>query len=86
MITAMKTANIAEFKDGLAKFIAAVEGGEEIEIRRRNLPVARLVPIRRNAGNETVLGCGRGTARVLADLTEPLIAKGDWEMLDGGSE
>jgi len=78
---AMKTANIAELKDSLAKFIADVEAGEEIEIRRRNLPVARLVPIPPRRKNETVLGRGRGSARILSDLTEPLIPDDDWEML-----
>lgn len=79
---AMKTANIAELKDSLTKFIAEVEAGEEVEIRRRNLPVARLVPIPPRKKNETVLGRGRGSARIVGDLTEPLMPADDWEMLE----
>jgi prevent-host-death family protein len=81
IIMAMKTANIAELKDSLAKFIAEVEAGEEVEIRRRNLPVARLVPISARKRNETVLGCGRGSVRILGELTEPMIPEGDWETI-----
>jgi len=81
-IMAMKVANIAEFKNSLSRFIADVERGEEVEIRRRNLPVARVVPIPSSAGNETKLGRGSGTARIRGDLTEPMIPATDWEMLE----
>lgn len=78
----MKKANIAELKNDLSRIIAVVEGGEEVEIRRRNVPVARLVPIRTAHSNQTRLGIGRGTATVLGDLTEPMIPEEDWGMLD----
>jgi prevent-host-death family protein len=81
-IMAMKTANIAEFKNSLSQFMADVERGEEIEIRRRNLPIARVVPVPASGRNETKLGVGRGTVQIRGDLTEPLIAETDWEMLD----
>jgi len=81
---AMKMANIAEFKNNLSRFIAAVEAGEEVEIRRRNLPIARVVPVRTAKGNRTQLGCGKGTVKILGDLTEPLIPEDDWEMLEDG--
>jgi len=77
---AMKKANIAELKNDLSGIIAAVEAGEEVEICRRNVPVARLVPIEDPGPNQTRLGCGRGSAQVLGDLTEPLIPESDWEM------
>lgn len=77
----MKMANIAEFKNHFSRFIAAVEQGEEVEIRKRNLPIARVVPVRTAKPNRTKLGCGRGTVKVLGDLTEPLIPESDWEML-----
>lgn len=76
-------ANIAEFKNKLGRFIAAVEQGEEVEIRRRNLPIARVVPVKAAKPNRTKLGCGRGTAKVVGDLTEPLMPEDDWEMLAG---
>jgi prevent-host-death family protein len=80
-IMAMKVANVAELKDSLSRFLAAVEQGEEVEVRRHNVPIARLVPITGGRPNRTVLGCGAGSARALGDLTEPLIPEEDWEML-----
>jgi len=40
----METATIREVQHNLASFVRKVEHGEEIEIRRRNRVVARLVP------------------------------------------
>ncbi|MBW2251903.1 MAG: type II toxin-antitoxin system prevent-host-death family antitoxin [Deltaproteobacteria bacterium] len=40
----MKTANIGDLKDNLSKFINRVEQGEVIEICKRNIPIALLVP------------------------------------------
>ena len=77
----MKIANIAEFKNHLSSYLAAVEEGEEVEVRKRNVPVARVVPVSRNRGNRTVLGCGRGTVVTKGDLTQPMIPENDWEML-----
>ena len=77
----MKIANIAEFKNRLSSYLSAVEAGEEIEIRKRNIPVARVVPITHQRKNHTVLGCGKGSAVTTGDLTEPLIPESDWKML-----
>jgi prevent-host-death family protein len=81
---AMKMANIAEFKNNLSQFIAAVENGEEVEIRRRNLPIARVIPVTTRRANRTKLGCGRGTVKIVGNLTEPLIPEADWEMHEDG--
>lgn len=81
----MKVTNIAELKQNLSRYISAVERGEEIEVRRRNVPIARVVPISGAQRNRTVLGCGRGSATIHGDMTEPLIPEGDWEMLGGSS-
>ena len=78
---AMKVANIAEFKNHLSEYLAAVADGEEVEIRKRNTPLARVVPIRTPGRNRTVLGRGAGTVVVRGDLTEPMIPPEDWEML-----
>ena len=75
----MKIADIAEFKHRLSEYLAAVANGEEVEIRKRNVPLARVVPVPRPARNRTVLGCGRGSVVVRASLVEPLIPLGDWE-------
>ncbi len=78
---AMKIANIAEFKNHLSAYLAAVANGEEIEVRKRNTPFVRVVPIRAWARNRTVLGCGTGTVVVKSDLIDPMIPPDDWNML-----
>jgi prevent-host-death family protein len=40
----MRSVNVAELKDQLSKYLAFAKGGEEIVIRDRSLPVAKLVP------------------------------------------
>ena len=83
---AMKVANIVELKNNLSKLLAYVVQGEEIEIRKRNIAIARIVPARRAAKNRTKLGCGLGTATILGDLTDPLIPEDDWQMLRSGHD
>lgn len=41
----MRTVNIADLKNGLSKYLRAVRGGEEILIKDRNTPVAKIVPL-----------------------------------------
>jgi antitoxin (DNA-binding transcriptional repressor) of toxin-antitoxin stability system len=77
----MKTANIGELKDNLSKIMGLVERGEKVEIRKRNIPIALLIPV--GIGkivNRTKLGCGLGTVQTLGDLTEPLIPEERWDM------
>lgn len=40
----MRTVNVAKLKDHLSKYLAFAKSGEEVVIRDRNLPVAKLVP------------------------------------------
>jgi len=40
----MRSVNVAELKNRLSKYLRFAKGGEEVAIRDRNLPVARLVP------------------------------------------
>ena len=47
----MKTVNIAELKNRLSTYVKFARNGEEVVIRDRNLPVAKLVPF--EAGNAT---------------------------------
>ncbi|MFA6294212.1 MAG: type II toxin-antitoxin system prevent-host-death family antitoxin [Victivallales bacterium] len=77
----MKTANIADFKANLSSFISLVEKGEEIEICKHNIPVARVLPLSRRIVNKTKLGCGMKTVKIMSDLTEPAISESAWEML-----
>ena len=78
----MKIANIAEFKNKLSEYLAMVDQGEEIEVRKYNIPIARVIPVHRVDKNKTKLGCGRDTVKINEDLTEPLISSGSWEMLN----
>jgi prevent-host-death family protein len=47
----MKTVNIAELKNRLSTYVRFAKNGEEVVIRDRNLPVAKLVPF--EAGDAT---------------------------------
>lgn len=70
----MVTANIADLKNHLSHFLdLVVVKGEEVEIRKRNLPLARIVPITPGRVNRTVLGCDVGSAVAQDDLTEPVL-------------
>ncbi len=40
----MKSVNVAELKNQLSKYLKQVRAGEEIVVRDRNLPIAKLVP------------------------------------------
>jgi prevent-host-death family protein len=45
------TVNIAELKDRLSSFLHRVRAGEEIVIRDRNLPIAKIVPLHGEDGD-----------------------------------
>jgi prevent-host-death family protein len=45
----MRSVNVTELREHLAKLVDAVESGEEIVILRRDRGVARLVPMERAA-------------------------------------
>lgn len=40
----MRSVNVAKLKDQLSKYLKFAKGGEEVLIRDRKLPVAKLVP------------------------------------------
>jgi len=40
----MRSVNVAELKNQLSKYLRFARGGEEIVIRDRSLPIAKLVP------------------------------------------
>ncbi len=77
----MKIANVAEFGNHLSEYLEAVANGEEVEARKRNMPLARVVPVRQPGRNRTALGCGKGSVVVKSNLTAPMIPDTDWEML-----
>jgi len=51
----MRSVNIAELKNRLSKYLTFAKAGEEIVIRDRSLPVAKLVPFSSTAGSEEEL-------------------------------
>ena len=48
----MRTVNIGQLKDQLSGYLQYVKNGEEIVIRDRNVPVARILPFRHGSGWE----------------------------------
>jgi prevent-host-death family protein len=76
--------NIAEFKDRLSEFLEMVEKGGEVIVCRRNVPLAKIEPIRHATPAKpktSVLGCMKGTLAIHGDLSESCIPETDWEML-----
>jgi antitoxin (DNA-binding transcriptional repressor) of toxin-antitoxin stability system len=51
----MKTVNIADLKNRLSRHLRDVRAGQEILIRDRQAPVARIVPITRDASDDEEL-------------------------------
>lgn len=47
----MRTVNVAKLKDQLSKYLTFAKSGEEVVIRDRNLPVAKLVPFLAEGAN-----------------------------------
>ena len=70
----MISVNVDELRKHLSRCISAVEGGEEIEIRKGQMVVARIIPIEHSRANRTKLDCGADTVKVLGDLAEPVIS------------
>jgi antitoxin (DNA-binding transcriptional repressor) of toxin-antitoxin stability system len=79
----MTTANVAELKSHFSRYLNLVENGESVQICKRNVAVAQIVPLAAKKKNKTRLDCGQGTVVVHGDLTEPAIDSTDWNMLRG---
>ena len=60
----MKSVNIAELKNRLSVYINDVKAGEEILVRDRNQPVARIVPLVRSRGRGIAGRCFAGKLRL----------------------
>jgi antitoxin (DNA-binding transcriptional repressor) of toxin-antitoxin stability system len=48
----MKTVKIGELKNQLSSYLQYVRSGEEIIVRDRDVPIARILPIQTNSTNE----------------------------------
>ena len=73
--------SIANFKSHLSEILNRVEQGERCIVLKQNRPIAAVTPIKKKRKNQTKIGCAKGTAQTLGDLTEPLIPIEYWEML-----
>lgn len=78
----MKMINIAEFKVHCSKYLAAVEGGEEVVIARRNVPIARVMPSGSGARRaRSRFGSMAGTVKIAGDIVSPAIDHSEWDTL-----
>jgi prevent-host-death family protein len=57
---AIRSVNIAELKNNLSACLARVRRGEEVLVRDRDVPIARIVPLRgaRTAEEEALVAAG----------------------------
>ena len=61
----MRSVNVAELKNSLSKYLTFAKAGEEVVIRDRNLPVAKLVPFSaEDATSQELLLVGAGKMRL----------------------
>jgi len=64
----MRSVNVAELKNRLSKYLTFARSGEEIVIRDRNLPVAKLVPFStEDTSEEELLLVAGGKMRLPAE-------------------
>ncbi len=78
----MNVISIVELQNDPGKILSFIEKRERIEIYGRNSPIAHIGPyMKKKQKNKTRLGCGRGSVRINADLTEPMIPEENWAML-----
>jgi prevent-host-death family protein len=62
---AMRSVNVAKLKDRLSEYLSMAKRGEEVVIRERNLPVAKLVPFHaENATEQELLLVAEGKMRL----------------------
>ncbi len=77
----MNKANIVDIKNNLKHYLDMVAKGAQVTITRRNVAIAKIVPVTEKRENNTSLGCGKGSVEFKGKVTGPLIAESDWEML-----
>lgn len=61
----MRSVNVARLKNQLSKYLTFAKSGEEVVIRERNLPVAKLVPFSaEDADNRELLLAAAGKLKL----------------------
>lgn len=73
-------ANIATLRSQLSKILKkVVEKGEILEIQKRNVTIAKIIPFSTTRENKTRLGSGSGSVTIKADLTDSVLDD-EWDM------
>ncbi len=74
----MKT-NIVDLRNKLSEMLDFVQQGNELEIQKRNVIIAKLVPIPNVKENKTKLDIGKGSVQFYGDVTQSVMEV-DWDM------
>jgi len=74
----MKT-NIVDLRNKLSEMLDFVQQGNELEIQKRNVVIAKLVPIPNVKENKTKLDVGKGSVQFYGDVTQSVM-EDDWDM------
>ena len=74
----MKSVNIAELKNRLSAYLNDVKAGEEILVRDRDQPVARIVPLARSRHDDEELLALASQGKVR--LGEGIVEESFWQM------
>lgn len=73
----MKSANVAKLKAQLSSYLRAVRHGEEVIVTDRNLPVARIIPIREETPYKVSIRKAPKSPKELASLVfRPVSGRG----------
>jgi prevent-host-death family protein len=75
----MTKVRIGELRDNVSEYVRRAEKGETIVIINRTREVAVLSPWRPETRRATrLVGCMKGSARVMGDLLVPIARDDDW--------
>ena len=74
----MKTVNIAELKNRLSVYLNQVRAGQEILVRDRNTPIARIVPITHGTDEDDELHALAAQGKVR--LSENVMDESFWDL------
>ncbi len=75
----MKKTNVMPLRNHLSSLLDYVQRGKELQIEKRNVPIARIISVDFPTKNRTKLGAGKGTVAFLGSVLDPIPAE-DWEM------
>lgn len=68
----MKSISVKQLQDDLSRYLEAVRGGEELIIKDRRKPVAKLVPLNGNGHSEISSPTAKPSAKKKARKRQPL--------------